>query len=199
MSLEPIEVHEPKYGVEITKMKIETRDEQYEIEVRKWRDVVREDPTLHHWHRRSRMLGGGIAMVVAGGLWLSISTAVTIDGHYEPSATSGLFAYGMPTAILASGGIMTIVALRARRKLLQAQRRLYGTPYASATGGGLAVVGRFCAGVARASSSLRPAIHSPPRSSCSAQIGGRVRPGKTRGCRCLRTSSPRGTSRPRSS
>ena len=143
VSFEPIEVQKPRYGVGITEMNIRTKNDQYKVEVRKWNDIVREDPTLHHWHRQSRMLGGGIAMIVAGGLWLSISTAVTLDGHYTPSATTGLFAYVMPTAILASGGIMTIVALSARRKLLREQRRIYGSPYASASGGGLTLTGRF--------------------------------------------------------
>jgi hypothetical protein len=136
-------VHRPRYGLGIESVAVDRGPEQFQLAPKTWNEIVRDDPDLLHLHRKGRLLGGGIALTAVGGSWLMLSTALAMDGHYSRTAVGGLFQWVMPAGLFAGGAIMTVVAVRARRRLREEQRRLFAAPYASAGQTGVMVSGRF--------------------------------------------------------
>lgn len=137
-------VARPAYGMSVDGV-TRTADGKphYELSPKNWHQMVRENPTLARYQRRSKLLGPGIGALVVGGSWLALSGALAMDGYYAKTATGALFQWGVPATVLVSGAIMTSVGVSGRRSLEKAQDRFYFSPYASQTGAGATVGGRF--------------------------------------------------------
>ena len=137
-------VARPAYGMSVEGV-TRTADGKphYELAPKNWHQMVRENPTLARYQRRSKLLGPGIGALVVGGSWFALSSALAFDGYYAKSATGALFQWGVPATVLVSGAIMTTVGVAGRRSLERAQDQFYFSPYASQTGAGATIGGRF--------------------------------------------------------
>jgi len=139
-----LRVAKPGYDLGIDEVHVKKANgTQYRLTARQWNDLVREDPELWRLHTRGRLLVPGIVLGSVGGVWLTLSTALRIDGWRSDTATGALFQWGLPAAIAFTGVAMTIVGVSARRRLFEARRRMYVSPYANGRTAGVTLAGRF--------------------------------------------------------
>lgn len=108
-----------------------------------WRTMLREDPELARLNRKRRLIAPGAVLFSIGATWLTISTALAIDGVYAQSAVGSLGQWFMPAVMSVGGVAMLATGIHARRQLDAARRQLYIAPYASRTSGGATVSLKF--------------------------------------------------------
>lgn len=108
-----------------------------------WRSLLREDPELARLNRTQRLVAPGAVVLAIGATWLTVSSAMAIDGYYATSAIGSLGQWFAPAIMTVGGVAMVATGVRARRKLHAARRQLYIAPYASRTSGGATMQLKF--------------------------------------------------------
>ncbi len=141
---EGITVARPAYGMNVSHVKKGgDGSPSYQLTPKQWQQLLHEDPVLARHHHRARFVIPGVTFMIIGGSWLTLSSALAIDGYAAKRATGALFQWALPAGLLAAGTLMTVVGVKARRRLDAERRKLYFSPYASRTSGGAVISARF--------------------------------------------------------
>ncbi len=147
----------PRLGMQVRSVEVDTGPETYRLTARSWGDVVADDPELKKASAQAELFVPGVVFASLGGLWLTTTTAWTIDEHAQGqrrrdwgdadlkplTASQITWRFGVPAALVIGGVTAAIVGGRARRRLEAAERRFYLGAQANRTGGGVTLGGRF--------------------------------------------------------
>lgn len=141
-----LKVARPGYGLEVEGIQGgggAAGKPAWSLTPKSWRTLLREDPELSRLNRRRRLIAPGAVVFAIGATWLTVSTAMAIDGYYAQSAIGSLGQWFVPAVMSVGGVAMLATGVHARRQLDAARRQLYIAPYASRTSGGATVSFKF--------------------------------------------------------
>ena len=138
-----IKVNQPAYGMGVREVNGGAGGQRYRLTPQRWREVVREHPYLSHLDAQSTLRAPGITLLVLGGVHMTISTVLALDGYVATTASWQLLQWGIPAITLVAGAIMTSVGVSAKHRLRREQRRFYLGGYATRRAGGATATFRF--------------------------------------------------------